>query len=315
MNGNSEKINKNDLGRYMSADVRRAVRQRDGSGCVVCGSYFYHYDHLGTEFKDAYIHDPEKIVLLCGGCHDRKNRSSLSTETIQNAARSPKCKQKSFSWGPLDLGVEHPTVSMGTITAKRVNTLIKVEGEELFSISPPLEAGEPFRINATLYDRQGNLVVRIVENEVRVLTTSWDSEVVGPRIKIRSGLGIFEVVLRVEPPRAIVIERLNMVYREFSIKCKEGAPTVIEHGGRAISADSAELEGCDVALEVKDGALLVGSGGGSITIRNLSFAEPSFSGGLLGSSKLSVSGKAKQGRNEMCECMSGKKFKHCHGSI
>lgn len=304
MSGDSEKINKNDLGRYMSEGVRRTVRQRDGSGCVVCGNFFYQYDHLGTEFKDAYIHDPDKIVLLCGGCHFQKTKGFLSTETIQSKAKSPKCKQRDFSWGALDLGVEHPTVSMGTITAKRVNTLLKVEGEELFSISPPLEAGEPFRINATLYDRHGNLVVRIVENEVRVLTTSWDSEVVGPRIKIRSGLGIFEVVLRVEPPRAIVIERLNMVYRDFSIKCKEGAPTVIEHGGRAISADSAELDGCDVALEVQDGALIVGSGGGSITLRNLSFAEPRLKGG-----------KAKQGRNELCECMSGKKFKHCHGSI
>ncbi|MEP6021306.1 MAG: hypothetical protein ABJ251_22775 [Paracoccaceae bacterium] len=39
---------------------------------------------------------------------------------------------------------------------------------------------------------------------------AWDTEVVGPRIKVCKKKGLFAVVLRLEPPGRIVVEKLDM---------------------------------------------------------------------------------------------------------
>lgn len=302
--------NRQDLSRNIPSEVKRQVRQRDGAGCVKCGSFFYHYDHLGVEFKDADVHDPDKIVLLCGGCHDKKNRGFLSTETIEEAARNPICKRKGFSWGALDLGGAHPVVTFGTILARNAKTILKIEGEDVFSILPPVEDGEPFRISANLYDSNGNLIVRIVENQVEVLEVSWDAEVVGQRINIRSGLGVFEAILRVEPPCGIVVERLNMHYKGYVVQCHEGKATTVYHNGSVMTAQSVEIDGGVVLTITRDG-LGVGGGGGTMIIRGLEMG-PATPAEIA---RLKVGPQRKIGRNEPCPCQSGKKYKRCHGAI
>ena len=69
--------NKHGLTRDIPNDVKRKVRQRDGFGCVICGSAFYTYEHFDPEFVEAENHDPHGICLLCGTCHRRKT-SGLS---------------------------------------------------------------------------------------------------------------------------------------------------------------------------------------------------------------------------------------------
>ncbi|MFJ5180035.1 SEC-C metal-binding domain-containing protein [Pseudomonas fulva] len=304
--------NNHDLARYIPSEVRRTVRQRDGFGCIVCGSFFYHYDHLGIEFKDAKLHEADNIVLLCGGCHDRKNRGALSTETIKIAAKNPRCKQKSFSWGPLDTGLEHPIVQMGSLIASNVKSLIRVDGEDVFSISPPSEEGSPFTINAKIYDRGGRLILRIVESEVQVLGISWDVEVVGQRVIIRSFSGIFDLILRVEPPRKIIIERMNMVYKGLAISCSEGKALSVEFGGMVMSIQSAEVSGGDTMFDLSSSGFEFSSGSGIITGFTLGPSEHNSP-----SVPMSFSDQRfpRQPRNELCSCGSGKKYKRCHGAL
>lgn len=254
----SVKDNKNGLGRYISADVRRQVRQRDGFGCVKCGSGFYQYDHLGVEFADADLHDPDKIVLLCGGCHDRKTRGNLSTETILRHAADPQCKKEGFSWGAFDIGGKFPEVILGTIVVNSSKSLINIDGEDVFSIAPPESEGQPYRINAKFYDKEGRLTLEIIDNETRAAITNWDVELEGPRLTIRSQLREFDLSIRTEPPHRLVIERLDMIYKGSVIQCREGKPTTIKRAGLEFVTGSGSFAGCESVIRVDKGGIGIG---------------------------------------------------------
>jgi hypothetical protein len=198
----------------------------------------------------------------------------------------------------------------GTIVARNAKTILKIDGEDVFSILPPTDIGEPFRISANLYDSQSRLIVRIIENQIEVLEVSWDAEVVGQRISIRSGLGAFEAVLRVDPPDGIVVERLNMHYKSYIIQCHEGKATTVYHNGAMMEAQSVEIDGGTV-LSIDENGLGVGGGGGTMIVRGLTSrltTRDDFRG-IRGVTRNKI------GRNEPCPCMSGKKYKRCHGSL
>lgn len=308
-------VNRQNLSRSIPEAVKRRGRQRDGFGCVVCGNAFYQYDHLGTEFKDAKEHDPTQIILLCGRCHDRKTRGALSKETLQEHAQSPYCKQTNFSWGELDLGHDHPEIVLGTLVATNVRSLLTIDGEDVFSIAPPLDSHGPFTVNASLYDKNGRQTIKIVRNEFQAEVSNWDVEVTGPRVTVRSGPGNFDLVIRMEPPDRLVIERLDMVYKNFSIQCREGQDTTIEGAGTLLKTTEATLEGCDIAIRVSGSSLAMGVGGGSIHVAHM-IVNPTNSPRRLGpafKSNVPTHEPTKQRRNERCLCGSGKKYKHCHG--
>lgn len=309
--------NRQNLSRTIPEAVKREVRQRDGFGCVVCGSAFYQYDHLGTEFKDADVHDPKQIILLCGGCHDRKTRGALSKETLQMHAQSPCCKQTNFSWGALDIGHDHPEIVLGTLVTMNVRSLLTIDGEDVFSIAPPLVSHGPFSVNASLYDKDGRQTIKIVSNEFQAEVSNWDVEITGPRVAVRSGPGNFDLVIRMEPPHRLVIERLNMVYKNFSIQCREGQDTTIEGAGTLLNATGATFDGCDIAICVSGANLAMGVGGGSIHIAHM-IVNPTNNPRRLGpafKSNVPTHKPTKQRRNERCLCGSGKKYKHCHGRL
>ena len=309
--------NHQNLTRPIPEAAKREVRQRDGFGCIVCGSAFYQYDHLGTEFKDAETHDPRQIVLLCGGCHDRKTRGALSTETLQIHAQSPYCIQANFSWGPLDVGREHPEIVLGTLTATNVRSLLTIDGEDVFSIGPPLVTHGPFTVNASLYDKSGRQTIKIVSNEFQAGVSNWDVEIIGPRVTIRSAPGKFDLVIRMEPPHRLVIERLDMVYKSFSIQCREGQETIIEGAGTLLMTTGATFDGYDVAINVSGSSLSMGVGGGSVYIRHM-VINPTNSPRRLGQvfeSSTPMLKPIKQGRNEQCRCSSGKNISIATGAL
>lgn len=303
--------NKHGLGRDLPAAVAREVRQRDGFGCVRCGSAYYEFDHLDTEFKDATVHDPDQIVSLCAGCHALKTRKVLSRETLQALRLTPKCKQAGFSWGPLDFGLNFPVVVMGNIRAKNVASLITIDGESIFSVSRPSGPGLPFGLNASVFDKEGRQIMKVINNEFQSSTTNWDVEIEGPRISIKSALGIFDLKIRLEPPVAIVIERLYMVYRDMHISCWEGKPTIISRNGSDFESVGIEFENCLVGILVQGSKIHFGHGG-SIVLREITINSPTMQFTMGGYAPFAA---PLQSRNALCRCNSGLRFKHCHGRV
>lgn len=306
-------MNRYDLSRAIPAGIKRFVRQRDGFGCLICGSAFYQYDHVENEYKDAKEHDPHKIVLLCGGCHDKKTRGFLSTETIIRKIGAPACLSAGFSWGTFDLGSSAPEIVFGTLTAKNVKSLISIDGVSIFSVAPPSVRGGPFNINATFRNPKDNENLRIVNNEFQVLGGNWDAEVSGARITLRSGHGIFSLVLRIDPPHRLVVERLDMKYDDISITCRENENILIEGRGSKYQGGTFEFEDCEVAIDIRGPDVTFGLGNGRVVARNSTF-EIGGKFNIGGSGKKSTT-FPKQPRNAKCSCGSGERYKQCHGKL
>ena len=83
----SSVTNKYGLSRNIPEDVKLAVRQACGFGCVVCGMSIIEYEHIDPPFHDATVHDPTKIALLCATCHGNVSKKVL---VQRQDRRSPK---------------------------------------------------------------------------------------------------------------------------------------------------------------------------------------------------------------------------------
>lgn len=246
------------------------MRQRDGFGCVLCGNAIVDYEHFDPEFSDAKSHDVDGIILLCIQCHGLKTRGRLSRETIHQAMRNPKARQLGFSFGPFDVGNEPPEIIVGDITARNVPVVLRVDGENIMQIQPPEEAGGPFRISAFVCDRAGRSILHIIENEWRTRMSNWDVVTEGPVIVIRSAIRDIDLRLRTNPPRQLIFERFIIRHRGIAIECRESSSTTIEHrDGTKFSTTGTILDGCQVGIDISDGGIAIGVGGGSVQIKSM----------------------------------------------
>ena len=310
------RVNKYGLKDTISSLVKREVRQRCGFGCVNCGNAVYQYEHLDPTFAEAKEHNPEHIVLLCGGCHDRVTRKILSKDTIKMRSLNPICNQKGFSFGPFDLGLVEPTIKLGTLICKNVDSLINIDGESIFSVKRPECTGSPFRINAYLTNFDGKEILKIVNNEWVTSTLNWDVEVIGAKITIRKNSGNISLVLRSEAPHTLIIERLEMMHHGVKISCRENEDLkVVTRSGQVLSSSSMSISGCKVGLDILEHSLSVGVGGGCVEISNMEISYQSAINRYpvpFNEVKKTIK-KEKIGRNQQCPCGSGKKYKKCCG--
>ncbi len=258
-----QNVNKHGLKRTIDAPIKREIRQKCGFGCIKCGSAVYQYEHVDPEFKEAKVHNPNHIVLLCGGCHDLVTRGLLSKDTIKTLALTPKCKQTGFSFGPFDIGTETPEIIVGTYSCKNVKTLISVHGESILSVSPPESEKAPFSINALMRDREGNELLRIENNEWKSKSDNWDVEVVGRTITIRKKLGDIALVIRTDPPDKLTIVRMEMEYKGVKISCKEGESISITNpNGTILYTNGMTVVNYETGLNIRENGFDLPSGGG-----------------------------------------------------
>jgi hypothetical protein len=323
-------VNKYGLSRDIDAAVKRAVRQRDGFGCVICGSAVYTYEHVDPEFVEARVHDPACITLLCAGCHGRVTKGLLSKASVQRAMTNPKCKETGFSFGPFDLGAHPPTIQVGPVTARNVAVVIQAMGDDILRVESPEELGGPFRISAVLANQSGTEVLRIERNEWQTPVDNWDVQVIGPKITIHNGPGDIALDLVAVPPTGITVERLNMFHKNARLMVRADQGFVVRSpGGAEFTTSGATISDSQVAISVSPNGIAVGQGGGSVYIENLmSGTNPNTGWPTIASASQTHSGpgpaparrgpytrlQTKTGRNQPCPCGSGLKYKRCHGS-
>ena len=200
------------LGRTIPSSVKREVRQRCGFGCIRCGFSLYDYEHFSPDFKDAEVHDPDGITLLCMQCNQKRNRKVLSVESVRRANNDPKCLQQGFANEAFDFGSDPIEVVFAGVTFTNCTHLIIVAGISVLSVTNPEQAGEPYRLSGRFSDDCGAATLKIEENIWSVGADNWDVECEGPKITIRRGPGDIVLVLRSEPPKKLIIERLNMEF-------------------------------------------------------------------------------------------------------
>ncbi len=204
------------LTRNISPRVRREIRKRCGFGCVVCGCALFEYHHFDPEYAFAKQHDPNRITLLCRGCHWKAGQKITSLDTVRIANRNPKCKQLGYAKDVLDLKHPSPYMRIGGVDV-RCDTIVRFDDTSIVGFSPPEDPGGPLRLNAVLTDDAQKVVLRIVDNEWRVGSDQFDVEVTGRSLTIRDRPRKIVLQLSLAAEQGLWIERLDMAYCGFKI--------------------------------------------------------------------------------------------------
>lgn len=205
-------MNRYGLSRSIPEPIKRAVRQRCGFGCVICGAAIYQYEHFSPEFDDAESHEAAGITLLCGSHHDQKTRGRLSRDAVIEANENPFCLRRGFSDELFDIGTEPISVQVGTATFTNVQHLIAINWIPVLSLKPAETAGEPARLSADFTDSTGRGLLRIRDNEIQALATNWDITTVGKQITIRSAPRDIALSISLQPRRHFRVDRLDMQF-------------------------------------------------------------------------------------------------------
>lgn len=243
-------INAYGLSRDIPAEVKRVVRQRCGFGCVICGLGIVQYEHVDPEFKDARIHDADTIVLLCPQCHAKVTTGMWSKARVKLAMRSPKCLQVGYSSEVFDFAEGHPALRFGGVLLSNCPIPIQVAGHPLFSIKPPEEVGGPFRLSGLFTDSSGKVTLQIEDNEWRAASSAWDVEIQGRRITIREAHRIVHLVLRVDPPRELVVEKLNMSLYGLAFEANGDFLRIRFPGGGVSEFTSCIADNCQIGFSL-----------------------------------------------------------------
>jgi len=212
-------VNQHNLSRDIPRAVRRKVRKDCGFGCVICGSAICQYEHIDPEFVDAVTHNPKGITLLCGSCHDKKTRGIYSKEFVLESMRKPKCKETGFTFDYLDIGTKGIVIQIGNCSFIDVISLFSVNGESLLTLIPPdpKTPGEPYKLSAYISDNEEKGIFGIRENVWYGNIENWDIECIGREIKIRKKLGDIVLHMEVIPREKVIIHKLDMCYKGYSI--------------------------------------------------------------------------------------------------
>lgn len=186
------------------------------------------YEHIDPAFKDALTHDPSKITLLCGGCHDKVTRKVWSKEKVAKANDNPLSRLRGYASEQIDIGASHPVISIGN--NRILNSFFLVSMSEsldhnpipLLTINPPDSLDDIYTIDLFITNNQGNEVLRIVRNEVKLHNHQWDARIEGGVMTIMSAETDSKLVIRLNPPNEIIFEHLDMLFGQGRVVAIEG---------------------------------------------------------------------------------------------
>jgi hypothetical protein len=210
------------LSRSIPNAVKQEIRSRSKFGCVLCRFAICQYEHIDPEFKDAKVHDPEKMCLLCGCCHDRVHRKRLSKNQIFEryqeiqAQTDVKPPFEDFAFTGKNIKVK-----IGAMIFEQAETLIQINGEPLLLIhKPEPDAGLPL-ISGTFYDSLGSMIFSIENNVWNGPIDVWDMCIEANRLEIRTAPRCIALAVDIFPPGDIHIRRLNLFYQGCHIYANE----------------------------------------------------------------------------------------------
>jgi hypothetical protein len=238
------------LDRNIPESVCRQVRQECGFGCVICGLAIAQYEHIDPTFADAKIHDPKKIALLCGSCHDHITRKVWSKDHVVSARRNPKTFQQGYARDAFDF--KDPfELFVGDSHFQNVRCIVrKSSGEEWFTVEPPEAADGPPCLSAKFFGPTGLIELEILQNEWRCSTGVWDLKTMGPVIEVRRAHRKIALRLKARAPRGLEIQELNMMFENTGIKVNNDGTTRLVANGTEIEMNTSDVTNADAVFTV-----------------------------------------------------------------
>ncbi|EMM1152807.1 HNH endonuclease [Citrobacter freundii] len=234
-------FNKHGLSRTIPESVKLEVRQRCGFGCVVCASPIVEYEHVIPTYSEARTHSPDAITLLCPTCHAKVTKRLYSKEKIIKAMQSPAALQKGKVADILDFSDRHPTIIFGGATFEACSVPIMFKNEPLLKIEKESDA---FLISGRFYDSQGVVNLELLKNEWICSAKHWDVQVIGPRISIIEKKRGPRLIIKVDAPEKLIVERLDMLIKGTRIVGDEHKLRVGPHLFQNCAASNCEIGFC-----------------------------------------------------------------------
>lgn len=205
--------------------IKRAVRQRCGFGCVVCGFPIYDYHHM-SPYSEVREHTEENLTLLCKTHHGQVPHL-LTNEQVAKANNRPYCRQRGIT-SPYGLQFEgHSAFCLvGTCMFMGASNPI---GDTVFrpiaidGIDPICLRIRPdgaLFVSATIFDENNSEILIIRENELVLQADQWDVEFKGPRLILRQGRGRVFFDIEFRPPNELWIRRARLLYNGIEVRVR-----------------------------------------------------------------------------------------------
>ena len=215
--------NQHGISRHIPNDVALQVRKQSKFGCVICRCAIYQYEHIDPPFADATAHNPAKICLLCGTCHDQVTRGRLSKATVSRAyAEVQTSNDIKRPFETLDLFSQQVSIAVGTTIFEQPQTVFRVDDEDLIVIRPAKDGAAFPTLSGIFYDKTGSELLRIEENIWHGQNNAVDIQVIGKSIIVKTEKNRTALHLRLDPPHRVSIVEIDMYKGRSHLLIKKG---------------------------------------------------------------------------------------------
>lgn len=223
--------------------IKRAVRQRCGFGCVICGCPIYDYDHI-EEYSAVQEHSESNLTLLCDHHHRRKTAKLLPIEMLKHATDNPHNKKTgvtkpeilSYYGQALNVSVGGNTFKYFNLPQGRQFFPFVVDGLPIISFT---NEDNVISLSAVFHDHAGNICFQINQNELICNTDQWDIEWVGKTLTIRTEARRILLEVEFSPPGKIEVKRADLRFNGVELVIGEDHIYCLNDGsffsGNAIS--------------------------------------------------------------------------------
>ncbi|HHQ6631940.1 TPA: HNH endonuclease [Serratia fonticola] len=236
------KKNKFGLTRYIKASVRRKIREDAGYGCVICGNLFVDYEHIEPEFHCAQSHDPERMTLLCRGCHSRVTDKRTSKDRVWQCKADPATKRIGFASEILE-PKDNLSIKLNTLTVSGSEVILRLHGKPLLWFEKGLSHNEPLLLNAIFHDENSKPIAYISRNVFKAIVGNTDIIGTKNRIEIRTETGIISLVLESAGGEVINIKSIKTQYGDACINSNDsGDLTISDSNTHVIYNNSAFVD-------------------------------------------------------------------------
>lgn len=224
---------------------KRKIRQDAGYGCVICGALFIQYEHIEPEFHEAKEHDPDKMTLLCGSHHDDVSHKRITKKSVWDHKRNPKNKsgeiiKRSLYHKTIDTQIYFGENTVGSLGNKTFDSIITIKGKPIIWFEKNHDEEAPLEVCAIFHDLKGLAHSYINRNCFITTVANYDIKGKGSRIII-SDNGSVIFTLNFEGDKTLRIERVNVLYKDFSININTKGMLKIKNGSSVVKISSSSL--------------------------------------------------------------------------
>jgi hypothetical protein len=121
----------------------------------------------------------------------------------------------------LDLATNQISVVIGSATFEYAQCLLRINGEQILTISPPKDGAAFPALNGIFCDRSAREVFRITDNVWEGPLEAWDVHISGTRLTIKADEHRPALTLEVQPPDVVRVMQLDMYKDNCHIVCDE----------------------------------------------------------------------------------------------